>query len=107
MPPVFKVPGAPPHLAAGGGTDRGHRGDVGRLRARPASTCVVSTRTTDALKWGICAMGQQITRPTHGAEGKREERLMIAKLLAKLSFTRNYGAYGAHDWGTHTGDDRV
>ncbi|SNT45250.1 hypothetical protein SAMN05216252_126119 [Actinacidiphila glaucinigra] len=25
---------------------------------------------------------------------------MIAKLLAKLSFTRNYGAYGAHDWGT-------
>lgn len=37
----------------------------------------------------------------------REEFLMIAKLLSKLSFTRNYGAYGAHDWGTHTGDDRM
>lgn len=25
---------------------------------------------------------------------------MIAKLLRKLLFTRNYGAYGVHDWGT-------
>lgn len=25
---------------------------------------------------------------------------MIAKLLRKLFFTRNYGAYGVHDWGT-------
>lgn len=25
---------------------------------------------------------------------------MIAKLLRKLSFTRNYGAYGLHDWAT-------
>ncbi|AJC54223.1 hypothetical protein GZL_01627 [Streptomyces sp. 769] len=38
---------------------------------------------------------------------RREECIMIAKLLGKLSFTRNYGAYGCHDWGTHTGDDRV
>ncbi|MEU7637035.1 MULTISPECIES: hypothetical protein [unclassified Streptomyces] len=43
----------------------------------------------------------------HGAEDKREECIMIVKLLAKLSFTRNYGAYGAHDWGTHTDDDRM
>jgi hypothetical protein len=50
---------------------------------------------------------RKIEHTAHGAEGKREECLMIAKLLAKLSFTRNYGAYGAHDWGTHTGDDRV
>jgi hypothetical protein len=30
--------------------------------------------------------------------GKREECIMIAKLLGKLSFTRHYGAYGEHDW---------
>ncbi|MFE4960890.1 hypothetical protein ACFRCW_45040 [Streptomyces sp. NPDC056653] len=35
----------------------------------------------------------------HGAEDRWEECAMIAKLLGKLSFTRNYGAYGGHDWG--------
>ena len=29
---------------------------------------------------------------------------MIAKLLAKLSFTRHYGAYGAHEWDAYAGD---
>ncbi|MFE7316539.1 hypothetical protein ACFU7T_26110 [Streptomyces sp. NPDC057555] len=33
-----------------------------------------------------------------GAEDRQEERIMIAKLLSKLSFTRHYGAYGEHDW---------
>jgi hypothetical protein len=52
-------------------------------------------------------MCEKMVRMAHGAEDKREECLVIAKLLAKLSFARNYGAYGAHDWGTHTGDDRM
>lgn len=30
---------------------------------------------------------------------------MIAKLLGKLSFTRHYGAYGAHEWVAYAGDD--
>jgi hypothetical protein len=30
---------------------------------------------------------------------------MIAKLLGKLSFTRHYGAYGAHEWDAYAGDD--
>lgn len=29
---------------------------------------------------------------------------MIAKLLGKLSFTRRYGAYGAHEWDAYAGD---
>lgn len=33
-----------------------------------------------------------------GAEDRREECIMIAKLLRTLSFTRRYGAYGEHDW---------
>ncbi|MER7221589.1 hypothetical protein [Streptomyces eurythermus] len=33
-----------------------------------------------------------------GAEDRREECIMIAKLLRRLSFTRRYGAYGEHDW---------
>lgn len=52
-------------------------------------------------------MCEKIALITHGAEDRREECAVIAKLLGKLSFTRNYGAYGAHDWGTHTGDDRM
>ncbi len=30
---------------------------------------------------------------------------MIAKLLGKLSFTRRYGAYGAHEWDAYAGGD--
>jgi hypothetical protein len=40
-----------------------------------------------------------------GAEDRREECIMIAKLLGKLSFTRHYGAYGAHEWDAYAGDD--
>ncbi len=29
---------------------------------------------------------------------------MIAKLLGMLSFTRHYGAYGAHEWDAYAGD---
>jgi hypothetical protein len=29
---------------------------------------------------------------------------MIAKLLGRLSFTRHYGAYGAHEWNAYVGD---
>jgi hypothetical protein len=36
---------------------------------------------------------------------RREECIMIAKLLRKLSFTRHYGAYGAHEWDAYAGDD--
>ncbi|MET8748014.1 hypothetical protein [Streptomyces sp. NPDC004728] len=36
----------------------------------------------------------------HIAGDRREECIMIAKLLRKLSFTHNYGAYGVHDWTT-------
>lgn len=36
---------------------------------------------------------------------RREERTMIAKLLSRLSFTRRYGAYGAHEWDAYAGDD--
>ncbi|KPI19625.1 hypothetical protein SAMN05442782_2695 [Streptomyces sp. OK228] len=32
---------------------------------------------------------------------------MIAKLLGRLSFTRHYGAYGAHEWDAYAGDDSV
>jgi hypothetical protein len=32
---------------------------------------------------------------------------MIAKLLGRLSFTRHYGAYGAHEWDAYVGDDSV
>jgi hypothetical protein len=39
-----------------------------------------------------------------GAEDRREEFVMIAKLLGKLSFTRHYGAYGEHDWDAYAGD---
>jgi len=31
---------------------------------------------------------------------------MIAKLLRKLSFTRHYGAYGAHEWDAYAGDEQ-
>ncbi|KUN12623.1 hypothetical protein AQJ11_44980 [Streptomyces corchorusii] len=37
---------------------------------------------------------------------RREERIMIAKLLGKLCFSRHYGAYGAHEWDAYAGDDR-
>lgn len=40
-----------------------------------------------------------------GAEDRREECIVIAKLLGKLSFTRHYGAYGAHEWDAYAGDD--
>lgn len=39
------------------------------------------------------------------AEDGREECIVIAKLLSKLSFTRNYGAYGAHEWSAYAGDE--
>jgi hypothetical protein len=29
---------------------------------------------------------------------------MIARLLGKLSFTRHFGAYGAHEWDAYAGD---
>nr|BFD80676.1 hypothetical protein StreXyl84_00770 [Streptomyces sp. Xyl84] len=88
---------APSHVAAGAARSADIQGDVGRLRGRPAST-------TPCIR---VSYARKIGRTAHSAEGKREDCLMIAKLLAKLSFTRNYGAYGAHDWGTHTGDERV
>lgn len=31
---------------------------------------------------------------------------MIAKLLRKLSFTRRYGAYGAHEWDAYAGGEQ-
>ena len=39
------------------------------------------------------------------AEDRREEYIVIAKLLCKLSFTRHYGAYGIHEWDAYAGDD--
>ncbi|MGW2088539.1 hypothetical protein [Streptomyces sp. NPDC001880] len=47
-----------------------------------------------------CVMYGKMSYVAFGAEDRREECIMIAKLLGKLSFTRHYGAYGVHDWGT-------
>jgi hypothetical protein len=59
---------------------------------------------TDAL-YHIYAECGNIACVAFRAEDRREESIMIARLLCKLSFTRHYGAYGAHEWDAYAGDD--
>lgn len=61
----------------------------------------------DACDWcPECDICGKMAYVAFGAEDRREECIMIAKLLGKLSFTRHYGAYGVA-WDAYAGDDRV
>ncbi|GAA3140996.1 hypothetical protein GCM10017687_67080 [Streptomyces echinatus] len=61
-------------------------------------------RRPECALYRRCAARGKMSYVAFGVEGRREECTMIAKLLGKLSFTRHYGAYGAHEWDAYAGD---
>lgn len=67
----------------------------------PTSTCPEPVCAADALN--IAHMAYVAIWQTGYLT--REECIVIAKLLGKLSFTRHYGAYGENEWNAYAGDD--